>query len=299
MSHLALKRETNLRKLSLAVISLAVISSTIYLLSEEDNHVRPTQGNTISVASSFEFTTQNPAQHGYIYTRMGVLETLLNVDEAGQLQPGLATDWVISEDGLHWTFTIRQNVKFHDGQVLTAKSAVQALENILKNHGPLTEAPVSEVVAIDDQKFEILLTRPFSPLGAVLANYTTGIASPDSYNEDGFVEKLAATGPYQVFDFEPPHKLVVERFEEYWGNNAKIKFASYLTGHRSESRVLQSKSGQADIVFGLEPSSIPLLRDAKNVTLYSDPIPRTIAIKLNAGHKYLEDVRVRQALILL
>ncbi|GLP96041.1 ABC transporter substrate-binding protein [Paraferrimonas sedimenticola] len=286
------------RKGLVAIVAglVGVLGTTLYLLADGQHHDRPTKANTVSIAAAMEFTTQQPSQHGYIYSRMGVLETLLNVNEQGQLTPGLATDWQVSEDGKRWQFTLRPNVFFHDGSKMTAQAVAKSLQHAVDTHGPLAEAPIVRITAEGTDSVTVWLEQPYSPLGALIAHYSAGIVASGAFDKDGFVHQLIATGPYQVFEFEPPHKLVVERFDQYWKGPASIRFASYLTGHRSESRVLQAKSGQADIVFGLEPSSLPQIRNAKNVVLHTDPIPRAISIKLNAGLPQLKDDRVRQAL---
>lgn len=258
----------------------------------------PTSSNTVSISGAFEFTSLSPSKNGFVFSRMQVLETLLDVDEKGLLIPALAKDWKVSDDAKIWTFNLRDDVRFHDGAAMDADAVVNSLEIAKSKHGALRKAPIEKIYAKDNHTVIITLTRPFTPLGAVLANYANGILSPAAYDDNGEVVTLAGTGPYKVFQFEPPHKLVVERFDDYWGKKASIQYASYLTGHRAESRVLQAKSGQADIVFGLDPASLASLEKMDILTVHSNPIPRTIVLKLNSGHRFLEDVRARKALSL-
>ncbi|RBP80569.1 extracellular solute-binding protein (family 5) [Marinomonas rhizomae] len=217
----------------------------------------PTSSNTVSISAAFEFTSLDPSKNGYVYSRMQVLETLLNVDENGLLIPALAKDWHISEDAKVWTFDLRDDVYFHDGSLMDARAVVNSLLVAQSKHGALGKAPIESIRAKDDHSVVISLSRPYTLLGAVLANYANGILSLAAYGEDGEISVLSGTGPYKVFQFAPPHKLVVEKFDDYWGKKASIPYASYLTGHRAESRVLQARSGQVDIVFGLDPASLP------------------------------------------
>ncbi len=257
---------------------------------------QPTQSNTLSISAAFEFTSLDPSKNGFIYSRMQVLETLLDVDEKGLLIPALAERWEISEDAKTWSFHLREGVRFHDGALMDAEAVVNSLSIAQAKHGALRNAPIESIQAVDKNTLVIRLSRPYTLLGAVLANYVNGIVSPEGYGQDGEVLALSATGPYQLHQFAPPHKLVVEKFDDYWGKKATIPYASYLTGHRVESRVLQARSGQADIVFGLDPASIPSLKRLPNLALYSNAIPRTIVLKVNSGHPFLNDVSARQAL---
>jgi len=259
---------------------------------------KPTSQNTLSISGPFEFTSLDPSKNGYIYTRMQVLETLLGVDNQGHMIPELATKWQVSDNGLSWRFKLRKGVVFHDGQPLDANAVVKSLLIAMAKHGTLAKAPISNIHALSEGEVEIQLTRPYTLLGAVLANYANSILSPDSYGRKGNVLAMSGTGPYELFQYAPPHKLVVKQFAGYWGKKASIPFASYLTGHRAESRVLQARSGQADIVFGVDPASIPMLQRLPNVSVFDDALPRTIVLKLNSGYPYLNDVRARQALSL-
>jgi len=253
--------------------------------------------DTLSISGPFEFTNLDPSQSGYIYTRMQIVETLVDVEADGTLTAGLATEWEVSDDLLEWRFQLREQVLFHDGQEMDAASVVNSLSRALEKHGPLGNAAVDSITA-DAGQVVIRLQQPYNLLPAVLANYANVILSSASYQADGSVEQLLGTGPYQMSSFQPPHKLGVSRFDRYWGGKPAISHAEYLTGHRGESRVLQARSGQADIAYTLDPASLNMLNREKHVTVHSDLIPRTILLKLNSGHPLLEPVQARQALSL-
>lgn len=252
----------------------------------------------LSIGGPFEFTSQDPSRDGYLYTRLQVAETLLDVDAQGQLLPGLAEAWSRSEDGLVWRFSLRQGVRFHDGALLDAAAVVRALQVAQGKPGVLAAAPVEAFAAEDQQTLRVRLSRPYNPLGAVLAHYTTAILSPASYDSQGQITRLQGTGPYQVERFDPPHRLGVVRFEGYWGTPAAIKRAVYLTGHRAESRALQVMAGQTDIVYTLDPASLDLLKRRDNVRVHSYTVPRTIQLKLNLGDPLLAARDTRLALSL-
>lgn len=252
----------------------------------------------LSISGPFEFTSQDPSRDGYLYTRLQVAETLLEVDAQGQLLPGLATAWSQSDDGRVWRFILREGVRFHDGTALNAAAVVQALQVAQSKPGVLAAAPVEAFEAEDERTLRVRLSRPYNPLGAVLAHYTTAILSPGSYDAEGLVSRLQGTGPYQVERFDPPHRLGVVRFAGYWGAPATIERAVYLTGHRAESRALQVMAGQTDIVYTLDPASLDLLRRRDDVRVHSHTIPRTIQLKLNLADPLLAERDTRLALSL-
>ena len=89
--------------------------------------------NTLDVVAQFEIQSAEPSTSGYIFTRMGVAETLINADPKGLLTPSLATEWAASEDGLTWAITVREGVEFHDGHAMTAEAVANALEIAVPN----------------------------------------------------------------------------------------------------------------------------------------------------------------------
>ena len=92
--------------------------------------------DVLDVVAQFEIQAPEPSTSGYIFTRMGLAETLVNANAEGQLTPGLATEWLASDDGLSWTFALREGVIFHDGTAMTADTVVNALEIARGKAGP-------------------------------------------------------------------------------------------------------------------------------------------------------------------
>lgn len=258
----------------------------------------PNQQNTVNIQAAFEFSSLDPTRSGFVFTRMQVLETLLNVDSQGGLLPGLASEWSIEDGGKLWHLTLRDQVHFHDASLLTAQQVADELNRGLNKTSALRGLPITSITANGDNQVEIKLSAPYRPLGAALAHYSTAILADAAYNDSGEVTALIGTGPFSVQQIAVPHKLVVERFEDYWGKKAQIEYASYLTGHRAEARVLQARSGQADIVFGLDPASVPMLKRLPTLEIVRSDLPRTLALKLNAGHRFIAEPEARQALSL-
>ncbi|CAM2787384.1 ABC transporter substrate-binding protein [Vibrio mytili] len=297
ISYASISRKKKLvRGLILATIVAAGAAITLSKQDTSSEQVVPSKDNTLSISGPWEISSLDPSKQGYILTRMQVIETLLNVDETGTITPGLAKKWHSSEDGLTWHLTLRDNVTFHDGSKMNAESVVRSLANAQRKHGTLNKADVRRISAVNSNEITIELVKPYAAFASLLTNYSNAILSPASFKSNGALDALYGTGPYQMASFAPPHKLTVQKFEHYWGEKAKIHFATYLTGHRAESRILQAKSGEADIVFTLEPSMLAQLQSHDEVTVHSNLIPRTMFIKVNAGHPFLNDIKARRAL---
>ncbi|WP_375173941.1 ABC transporter substrate-binding protein [Pseudooceanicola sp.] len=274
-------------KHSLAVLAAALISFAPPVLADD----------TLDVVAQFEIQSPEPSTSGYIFTRMGVAETLTNADPEGALTPGLATEWVTSEDGQTWTFTLRDGVLFHDGAAMTADAVANALTIARAKPGPLAKTPVTAIEA-GDGAVVITLSEPFAALPAYLAHYSAQILAPAAYGADGAGIEIIGTGPYKVTDLAPPLSLKAEAFADYWGSAPHVPNVSYAAVSRVETRALMAESGDADFVFGLDPASVARLAMSDTATVHSVAIPRTLLMKVNASHPALSEPEARKALSL-
>ena len=251
---------------------------------------------TLEIASPWEITGLQPASSGYIFTRLQVAETLVDVDHDGNLTGGLASQWQRSDDGLTWRFTLRPGTRFHDGGAVTAEALLPSLKAARVDPAVLSLAPIADIRAENPQTLRIQLSKPYGALPALLAHSSTLILAPASFDAKGLVRQIIATGPYRIERMTPPQQLTTLRFDGYDGARPAIERVHYLAAGRAETRALMAESGQADLAYTLDPASLQRLRARKAVQIESTTLPRTTLLKLNSGLPALRDVRVRQAL---
>lgn len=249
------------------------------------------------VVGPFEIGGLDPSISGLVFQRMQVAETLLDVDAQGRPVPGLAERWTESADGRTWRLAIRQGVKFHDDSELTAAAAAAALNVARGKPGVLKQAGIASVTASGNEVV-IQLDKPFKPLLALLAHSSTNILAPSAYDADGKVQKILGTGPYRLTLLEPPQRLAAERFAGYWGAQPQIARTSYLAAGRGETRTLMAESGDAELVFQIDPPSIARLKRSNSLKVLIEPIPRVVLLTPNSGAGATAPVEVRQALSL-
>ncbi len=252
---------------------------------------------TLTISGPFEFSSQDLAKDGFLFSRLQVVEALVGINHKSELVPLLAEAWEQSEDRLTWVFNIRENVTFHDGTPLNASAVVVSLKQAMARPGVIKRAPIASVEAIDNQVV-IKLTKPFVPMLSVLSHYSVSIVSPHSFNDAGEVTTLFGTGPYQIEELVPPHKALVKAYSNFRGEQPNILRVSYLAGHRSESRALLAQTGQADLVYTLDPLSLETLQAAENLNTHVVSMPRTVLIKLNNEHPFLNHADIRKAMSL-
>lgn len=252
----------------------------------------------LSVSAPWEIASRDPSKSGFVFLRLNIAETLVNSDVQGKPLPGLATSWTRSADGKIWRFTLRQGVLFHDNSPMTTDAVLNSLQIALRKPGVLAKTGIKSITA-EGNDIIIALNAPFSPLPAFLAHYSTQILASSCYDATGNVNReIIATGPYRIINLQPPQKVEMMAFAQYWGNKAKIQQVKYLGVGRGETRALMAESGDAHLVFNIDPASMKRLGRQQQLEIRSVPLPRVILFKMNAALPELSDVRERRALSL-
>ena len=249
----------------------------------------------LKVVGPWEIAGIDPAQSGFVFSRMQVAETLVSVDADGKLSVGLATAWSASEDGLAWRFRLREAARFHDGSPVTAAIVADTLRRVHGGVGVFSQVPVASVEA-DGNDVVIRLSKPFAALPAYLVNFTTIILAPSSFGASGKVERIVGTGPYRVKSLTPPLNMQLEAAPEWTGAKPGIDEVSYQAVGQGETRALMAESGEADLVFSMLPVSVERLKRNPNLDVRVATIPRTRLLKVNAASPLFTDVRVRRAI---
>ncbi len=259
-----------------------------------------TPADILEIVGPWEIGGLSAAQSGHLYLRLQVAETLLDAGADGSPRPGLATAWEVREEGLVWRFQLRPDARFHDGQAVTAESTLMSLRAAQVAPSLLSQAPIASISAEGARTVVIRLTRPFAALASLLAHASTVILAPSSFDADGRgIRQIIGSGPYRIAQLQPPQRMETVWHEQHGGAAPAIRAVRYLSVGRAETRALMAASGQADLVFTLDPASVVRLRRTPGRhRLISVMLPRVMMLKLNAGHPSLRDGRVRQALSL-
>jgi peptide/nickel transport system substrate-binding protein len=283
-----------------AASSLGLASaSTSHSPSHSPSHSRSSafadrSERALRIVGPWEISGLEPATSGYFFTRLEVCETLVEADDHGRLLPGLAAQWIVSDDGLRWQFDIRRGAQFHDGSAVTSAIVALSIERAFKRPGVLRLAPIKTITATNTSVV-VTLDAPFAQLPALLAHSSTMILAKASFSSDlAKVNSIIGSGPYRVERLHMPAQLDVVALNA----DQPILRATYLNASRSETRAIMAESGQVELAFALDPASLARLRRVGPIQISQVTVPRTMILKVNCGHKWLSDVRARQALSL-
>lgn len=189
-----------------------------------------------------------------------VFDTLVAWRELStDVEGALATRWVVSRDGLKWTFTLRENARFHDGSPLTAHDVAQSFERHLKPEdlqtpagavwGPLLRGVpgvVKHMRAPDPRTVEIALTQPYAPLLSVLAHPGFGVARRVSTEGGG--ARFVGSGPYRIVD-SSPGRLALEAAPGHWAGAPRTDRLVFLETGTDDQAEAELEARSLDIWF--------------------------------------------------
>jgi peptide/nickel transport system substrate-binding protein len=274
---------------------LIASASGVALGSQATAPVRLRDAASVAIVGGWEINGLETNVGGYHFTRAGVLETLVTADSQGVLVAGLAASFVPSDDQLTWRFTLRKDARFHDGTPVQTLSVVQMLERAAGRPGLLKSAPIATITP-ERSDIVIRLHRPYSLLASILTHSTTAILAPASLSSSGATERIIGSGPFAIDELVPPQRFSVKRFPGWSRGPVALERARYLSAGRAESRALLAHGGESDVTFGIDAASAMRLARLPHLRIQRAILPRTYLVKVNAGHRWLQDRSFRWAL---
>lgn len=262
--------------------------------------------DTFRIAVSIDLDTLDPAAQTTTTTENMVeyvVETLTTIDEEGNVQPQLAQDWSVSDDGLTYTFNLVEGAQFHDGEPFNADAVVATLERVTDPEVQVSVRDhlnaIESVEALDEHTVEVTLAEPFPPFLASLSFLASGVVSPASIEGDAYLdlEEPVGTGPYSFTSYTPGDRLVVDRFDDYWGELPHYGTVEFQIVPEAATRVslIRAPADQGVDMIMLPPvSDLTALEADPEVEVLIAPSNRTIFIAINS--EAIDDVRIRQAM---
>ena len=250
-------------------------------------------------------TTFDPimtAQNIDFWVFSNVYDVLIRVDKTGaKLEPGLAESWEISEDGLTYTFTMR-DAKFSDGSPITAADAAFTLLRIRDDEGSLwseSYSIIDSAEAADDRTLVVTLKTPSAPFLSTLAMPGASIISKagiESMGAEAYAESPIASGAFTVKEWRRGDRVILEKNPNFWeADRASLDGVEWISVPDDNTRMLNVQAGELDAAIFVPFSRVAELQKDPNLTVHLDPSTREDHLLINHEHGALAQ-KVRQAL---
>ena len=223
-----------------------------------------------------------------------VFEGLVKPTSNGDLIPAVASNYTVSEDHLTYTFTLREGVKFHNGDAVTAEDVVYSLKRVAAptETGVVQVEALSimaDVAAVDERTVAITLTEPSNEF----ISYLTVAILPADYTEQD--TKPVGTGPFTFASRSAQENIILEKFEEYWGQKAYLDQVTFRIIENAEGLLMGLQSGAIDICSHLTTTQVSQLSDSE-FSIAQGNMNLVQAMYLNNAVAPFDNVLVRQAL---
>lgn len=229
-----------------------------------------------------------------------IYDRLVEIDEmTGQIVPGLAKSWDRIDDN-NIVFHLNENVKFHNGEKMTANDVKFTIERAqtLPKVAHLY-ALISNIEVIDNNTVKITTSEPFAPLLAHLSHKTASIISEKYYKEQGdkYFENPVGTGPYKYKDWKVGDRITVEAFPDYFKGAPAIKYVVVRAVPEENSRVIGLETGEIDMTADLGAESRKVILDNPDKINYMEASGVSVNyIGLTTNKGILQDRDVRRAI---
>ena len=224
-------------------------------------------------------------------------------DDGTEIMPWLADSWEVSEDGLTYTFKLKQGVKFSDGSEVTADdwvfSLLRARDTEESNWHASTDA-IADVVKVDEETIAITLVAPRESFLAEIGMFNNSVQSKahvEAVGDEANQTNPMGTGPYMIKEWVIDEYILFEKNPHYFdADNVKTQYIRFNIVPDSSARMLQLESGEAHIINEVPFNSIATLDAMDGIKAMGVQSTETQMVNFNMKHPIVGNLKVRQAL---
>jgi peptide/nickel transport system substrate-binding protein len=263
----------------------------------------PRPGGTLIAAAEIDPISLDPHTNSNFSSAQAfdhIYESLTMYDEKTNIVPALAQSWEITNGGKTYTFKLRPNVKFHNGQVMNADDVKYSIDRVLD---PKTASPwrswfdaVKEIKVIEPLTVQMNLEAPYPLLGSFAGMRAAGIIPKDLAEKENLKIKGIGTGPFKLVEYVPQDHITYARNPDYWD-----KPLPYLDGMvfkvltEENARLAALRAGQIQYAF-LSAQGAAQLEGVPGIAVQKSPFAWVVLHYISAYEKPLNDARVRRAM---
>lgn len=291
--------------------TLMALSAMLLMAAGTAWSAEPRQGGNLVLGTFGEPVIFNPLYsedvpssnvEGMIYTQLMIADEELN------MVPRLAVGQPeISDDGLKWTYTIHEDVLFHDGEPLTADDVAFTYRIFLHDDytGPRSGdfSALEGVEALDEHTVRFTLSEPDASFATrtdygILPEHILGdvpVAELGNHNEFNIDNPIGA-GPFEFVEWNSGQSIVLDAFEDYFDGRAHVDRVTFRIGQDDNAVILMLETGEADVFVGVPAEEVPTLEFLDHINISSTLSLAYEWIGYNLRRPPFDDKRVRQAL---
>ncbi|MEJ6489119.1 ABC transporter substrate-binding protein [Leucobacter sp. USCH14] len=228
-----------------------------------------------------------------------VYEGLVELDQSGEIQPLLASEWTVSDDRKTYTFTLQEGVTFSNGDEFTADDVKFSFDRVKTDWVSSLKAKmdvVESVEVVSPTEVAVTLSKPSNAWLFSLATPVGAIFSEDGV--DDLANTPVGTGPYAVESWTPNESLVFDTRDDYWGEAPGVEQVTlrYFADATATTNALQT--GDVDAIANLQaPELLSSFESDDQFVVTTGTSSGEVSLSMNNKAAPFDDVRVRQAVL--
>ena len=291
----------------------AVLSLSVLMALSADPALAQAAGGSLTFAATADPTFNPWSPTAFVESNLInelIFPGLTRWDKNLRPAPDLATSWKMSADGLKWTFNLRHNVKWSDGQLFSADDVAFTFNDIVlkkelaANGGSTWRNAVTKVNVVNPYQVDFILSRPWASLPTYLAYFAgilpkhkfAGVSDPWKFT-DFNKQNPVGTGPFKVSQVLSGASVKLVSNPLYWGGQPKVSSVTFRVIPDSNAQLAQLLSGDLDLISVGNPETVDRIKSNPNLTIDLATANIYYFVALNQDDPRLQDVRVRQALL--
>ena len=285
-----------LKSMAVAVLAASMLFATNVSADEVEYK------DTFTFAQQADIVTLDPADTAAIPTLdvlCGMYDSLVAFDADMNVVPCLATEWT-QDDELTWTFKLRDDVVFHNGDPMTASDVVYSIKRVAasaKNSSLFTA--LADAEAVDDYTVKFTLSDPAPTFLNNLANTAAAIL-PEKYmtenGEDIITTAPVGTGAYKFVEWSQGSYVKMEANENYWGGEVPTQTVMMKVIPEASQRTIALETGEIDAAYGVQSNDISRIEESDDLVLMMEPALSTAFVCMNFEKPGIDNQLVREAI---
>lgn len=281
------------------VLAMATVSAMPVYAAKEDNSLVVGLGsefsNLVPLSNNTAVSNRDGIDIWALYDTLFFFNT-----ETSELEPMLATDYTVSDDGLEYTINLRDDVVFHTGEPMTAEDVAFTYNLLPENTVIFSQnfAGFDHAEAVDDYTVKIYMEQPFAAFANAMASYHVPVLSKAYYDEvgwEGYQEKPVGTGPYKFVERVLGGSLTLEAFDKYWDGTPAIENLKFSILPDANSSILSLETGEVDVLYNPTIQSLMMLGENKDIQWDSADSFMTCMLRIGGMSQLGSDENLRKA----
>lgn len=305
-----MSRRNRLMSLFLAMAMIATLFAGCGSDNQASSDTQQSNDPTINVKDSLIFSinadivTTDPHMardtvSGIVHYQM--YETLVRNQPGIGLIPGLAESWEFSEDNTVITFTLQSDVKFHNGDQMTAEDVAFSLNRAIGSAFTSSYSnTMDHAEVVDENHVKLYMKQAFGPVLQCLSAACMGIVSKnavETLGDDGFAAAPVGTGPYKFVEWRSGEKIVLEAFEDYWRGAPSIKDLTFSIMTDKNTAAIALESEEIDVLYAPDAADRAQLESLDNVQfLKGDGSVYMWVVAFNNESEIFKNQKLREAI---